>query len=81
MAVVMSLRVGDWRIIGAGWLRHSAAVGWVDTVDEIADTQRGVGFRRAALARLLLAVRGCRHLPEDPAAVEKGPARLGRGRP
>jgi len=40
MAVVMSLRVGDWRIIGAGWLRHSAAVGWVDTVDEIADTQR-----------------------------------------
>jgi hypothetical protein len=54
----MSLRVGDWRIIGGWW-------------DGLAPT-----FRRGGQAAVhfssVLAVRGCRHLPEDPAAVEEG---------
>jgi len=58
---------------GMAWLRHPAAVG------EIADTQREsvsqasrpLPERWCALLSPVLAVRGCRHLPEDPAAVEK----------
>jgi hypothetical protein len=82
--VIASLRAGDWRIIGnvLGGLQQSPAFRrggrW-----QSADAQRGLRSAGPAPARLLLlhaghgspysmAVRGCRHLPKDPAAVQHG---------